>query len=131
MIQQDMFEKALHPMQRAQVDRITEALANMGCTYSIALPDGELLTNAPAKPEKPQRTRARSIHSFGEVRAYIRPFVDNLPNGKIAIIPAGKYRLESIQSGAASYLSHAWGAKTYQTTIDRGENAVIVCRKVA
>jgi hypothetical protein len=130
MTQQDMFTQKLHPMQRAQIDRITEALNNMGCTYSIALPDGEMLTNAPAKPEKPKRTRMKSIHAFGEVRNYIRTFVDGLGYGKTAIIPAGKYELEKVQSGAASYLSQAWGHKTFQTNIDRDENVVIVMRKV-
>jgi hypothetical protein len=130
MTQQDMFTQKLHPMQRAQIDRIAEGLANMGCTYSITLPDGELLTNAPAKPDKPKRTRVKSIHAFGEVRAYIRTFVDNLGYGKTVIIPAGKYELEKVQSGAASYLSTVWGSKTFQTNIDREENVVIVMRKV-
>ena len=107
-MQPDLFDKtdkALSPLQMKQVQLIVTQLANMGCLYIIKLPDGQVLRNAAVKSNKTGRSRSRSIHKFGEVRDYLKTYLDNIQPGQVVYIPAGKFTLKQVQSGSASYLN--------------------------
>jgi hypothetical protein len=130
MTQMDMFDKELHPMQRAMVDRIVAALQNMGCQYSILLPGSmELLSNVPDEPEPERKSkRAPLKHPRGAVRNYYKPLLENVKPGDVVCIPFDRFDRNDLQSNIASYLTNEWGAKTYQTRIDDENKCVEVFR---
>lgn len=128
MTQPDMFEKELHPMQRAMVDRITTALKNMGCHYAIMLPGGELLSNMPDEPEHKKGKRAPMKYPRGSVRNYFKPMLENAKPGDVVCIPYDRFDRNDLQSNIASYLTAEWGPKSYQTRLDDTNKCVEVFR---
>lgn len=130
MTQMDMFDKELHPMQRAMVDRIVAALQNMGCQYSILLPGSmELLSNVPDEPEPERKSkRAPLKHPRGAVRNYYKPLLENVQPGDVVCIPFDRFDRNDLQSNIASYLTNEWGPKSYQTRLDDTNKCVEVFR---
>ena len=110
----------LSPLQSKFIAKITSTLANMGCSYTVTLPGGEVLTYGVVVPETPTKTaspkRERKF-PYGEVRNYIRKHVDGLKAGDSVLIPYDPYGADVIQSGASSYLSQSIGLSTYVTAI--------------
>ena len=71
----------LHAMQLSQLNRIEIVLKNMGCSYKIKLPNGNVIQSEPIKPATPKRVR---MYPYNEVRNYYKPFVADVQPGQIA-----------------------------------------------
>lgn len=115
----------LSDLQKAQVTRIVTVLGNMGCKFKITTPDGEVFAH---KVEDKTSKRGPLKHPYGELRSYIRPYVENLNAGEVGYIPFDKYEALVVQSSAASFLTGLWGKGTYTTTIHRDKGYVEVLR---
>jgi hypothetical protein len=106
----------LSPLQAQLATRITATLANMGCSYTVTLPGGEVLTHGVV--EQPAKTKRRERKfPYGEVRNYIRTYIGAMKAGDSVLIPYDNYGADIIQSGASSFLSHTAGPGTYVTAI--------------
>lgn len=116
----------LSSLQRQLLTKVTTVLAGMGCSYTITLPGGEVLTHGVVTPEKPDKPKRERKHPYGAVRNHIRPYVENLKLGDSALIPFGEFDASTIQSNASGYLSAKLGNSTYMTTIRYDLNAVEV-----
>lgn len=117
----------LTPLQLEQLSRIETVLTNMGCSYAIRLPDGEMLGDLDALVGKHAK-RGPMQFPRGTVRNYFRPMVDPLLEGQSVLVPFDKFNPESLQSNIASYCTEVWGSKTYITTLRKELNAVEVLR---
>lgn len=119
MTQLNMFNKALSPLQASQVERITTLLTNMGCTYAIVLPDGVTLSNTEnlrIKAVKARRKRPLK-YPFGTWTNYIKPFLLELKEGEVALIPYDKFGSEELHRNVCAIASDMWGTKSYVSAL--------------
>jgi hypothetical protein len=104
----------LTALQLEQIKRIETILTNMGCSFEIHSPDGVIFGGL--KKVNGTGKRAKRRYPYGEVRGYIRPYIENVADGEAVKIPYGKYTPGELQSCVSSYLSSLWGPKTYITS---------------
>jgi hypothetical protein len=81
----------MEEIQKVQMDRMLKVLQGMGAKYHIVVDDTVF-----GEPVCAERTRG-PITNKGVVD-YVRPFVQGLCIGEMAIIPAGDYELKRVQS---------------------------------
>ena len=115
----------LHALQLAQINIIEIVLKNMGCSYKIKLPNGNVIQSEPIKPATPKRVR---MYPYNEVRNYYRPFVADVQPGQITYVPLDKYPPSYLQKHLCSHLCSIWGSGTYTTHIDADNNRIEVLR---
>ena len=104
---------------------ITKALAMLqaaNAQYKIIDEHGIEYTNIN------KRERKKSIHPFGSVTAYLKPYVDNIEPGELVEIPAGKFSVDSVQSTVCAYFSKKIGKGSCMTAANKEKNIVEVIR---
>lgn len=116
----------LSSLQRQLLTKATTVLAGMGCSYTITLPGGEVLTHGVVVPEKPDKPKRQRTYPYGAVRNHVRPYVDNLKLGDSVLIPFGDFDPGILQSNVSGHLSNKLGNGTYMTTLRYDLNAVEV-----
>lgn len=82
-----------------------------GAMYKVIMPDGAEYGTLVAKPPKPEKERKRRPMAFpkGEMIGYWMPFIKDLKNGDVAIIPKDKYDIESLRAAITSWALRNWG----------------------
>ena len=124
MTQMNMFEeksKTLSPLQAAQVEKIAGLLQNMGCKYLIVLPDGVQLGNSDAlkvmvSKIAPKKKRPL-MYPMGTWSNYIRPFIKDLKEGEVAVIPFGTFPPDALAKNVCAAANELWGRKSYVSAV--------------
>ena len=109
-------------LQRALV-----LLNSINVQYAIIDSDGQKYGTLELATPK-VRQRAESEFPVGELRTYIRPFVENLEIGGMVDLPASKFKIEKVQSGVGSWFNQKNGKGSAITSINRDKNVVEVLR---
>lgn len=109
------------------LDRVIDVLKGMKLDYAVRMPDGTINGDLDAvrgkKPKAPtERKRAPLTYKYGELRAYIRPYLDGMTPGNVVVVPCGQYKLDVLRSSVSSYMSAKYGNKmhTIVTHHDKG-----------
>ncbi len=119
MTQMDMFtkNKTLSPLQALQVEKIATMLQNMGCKYLIVLPDGVNLGNTDAikvMVTKMTEKKKRPLqYPMGTWSNYIKPYLKDLKEGEVAVIPFGTFPPEALAKNVCATANGLWGNKSY------------------
>ena len=101
----------LHPMQVQWLKTVETALQNLGCSYYIAAPGQEPVGNVTVHipPVKKTRPRSSDVYTRGTLRNYLRPFMDDIQVGQVAVIPFGDFIPAFLVQSARSYGLELWG----------------------
>ena len=67
-------------------------------------------------------------YPMGTIRKYIKPSLEHIAPGGSAIIDAGQFDLELIQSNVGSWCSANWGKKKFMTAQNKENRTVEVLR---
>jgi len=98
-------------VQKNLLAKAINMLDALGVEYAIITDEGNFGT-LEVVTEKQKRKKS-SMYPYGAVREYIRPFLQNLKTGEVAIIPKGDFDLDSVGSNAAAYACTNWGKGTH------------------
>jgi hypothetical protein len=112
------------------IEKALKDLRSAGCAYQVMGMNNEMFLHKaevfnPAKEKKRNRK-----FSSGELKKHYMPYIENLQEGDVAIIPATEnYSVVDIQHSITATMCHLWGNGSYTTCLNRKNNTVEVLRK--
>ena len=89
--------------------------------YIIVLPTGEQIIKGDLKLHVPEaepakKRRQPSRHPYGFLNEHIRPFIQGLDVGDVAVVPVPNGAdMDEVQGSAASLSAKLWGNGNYKT----------------
>jgi hypothetical protein len=95
-----------------------EILKSIGAIFTVQSPDGQTITNAKKKAQRPKK------YSFGHFKI-AETFANAIP-GKPMVFHAGDIPLINLRGRLTGEASRIFGNGNYTTTIDRGQKTVTV-----
>ncbi len=114
-------------IQKKTLQKAIDLLDTLGCSYAIIDLDGNsygtLQVNEPSL-----RKKSKSIFPYGEVAAYLTPYLSKMQKGDVVCVPIGKYNPQSLQGSVASWYFKRFGAAAQTSTINRTKNCIEVMR---
>lgn len=121
-------------MNQSMVQRLTEALGNMGCAYAVRTPQGEVIESPDwiVKPPKRHSNKplASDLYGRGTLTNYFKPFLADVQVGQIGKVPVGDFNPQVLAQCMRSWASTAWGAASYEIAITNDGN-VLIARTLA
>ena len=119
-------------LKQKTLTELLGVLASMGCEYFVRDADGKEHSHGESlrvKVRPVKRTRKRNLkYQYGELTAYVRPFIDALQPGQNVVIPGGKYLAAELSSSTSSYANRVFGKGGSLTAIDEDNNTIEVLR---
>lgn len=116
-MQKDLFEKGLSPLQKEQLGRIAHMLDGMGCKFVLMTPDGDRYGNTDAvkivKAKLHERKKRPLKYPMGTWSNYIKPYLVDLKEGEVALIPYGDFDREDLARNVCATANTLWGKKSY------------------
>jgi len=112
-------------LQKNMLVKIEMMLQNMGCTYLIKTPDGEVHSTLPKEFEKKKRV---ITVKHGAIKQHVTPYVEQLQPGQSVYIPVNNFPIYSVQSSAGQVAKGLWGERSWMTTLHRDKDAVELLR---
>lgn len=86
-------------------DRVLKTLKLLGAEYHIRFEGQEY-----GGPLVKKKTRRGSIHALGDLKNHVLPYIEKLKTpGDVVVIPAGKFMVDSIQTGAINNATRLFG----------------------
>jgi ribosomal protein L40E len=95
---------------------ILNVLANQGAKYCIQMPDGTTYGNLTVPTDSPKKKKFSTLRKHGAVSAHITPYLANLAEGQVAVIPDPMLPdLDSnqFQSAICAKCHALWGSGSY------------------
>lgn len=117
----------MEQIQKATIKKAILMLQACNCEFAIIDPDGK--THGNLVVEVPKKRSPNKYH-HGELRKYIKPYLDELSPGQVAVIPVGPYDLTSLQSSVSSAACILFGNESCTTSRNRENNTVEILRIV-
>jgi hypothetical protein len=119
-------------LKQKTLTELLGVLAGMGCEYFVRDADGNEHSHGESlrvKVKPVKHTRKRNLkYQFGELTAYVRPYIDALQPGQNVVIPGGKYQAIELSSSTSSYANRIFGKGASLTAINEDTNTVEVLR---
>ena len=119
-------------LKQKTLTELLGVLAGMGCEYFVRDADGKEHSHGESlrvKVKPVKHTRKRNLkYQFGELTAYVRPYIDALQPGQNVVIPGGKYQAIELSSSTSSYANRIFGKGASLTAINEDTNTVEVLR---
>lgn len=109
------------------IEKAIKLLDACGCRYAVIDPVGNLYGELEVVVPK---KRSPNKHPRGELRSYIRPFVENLTPGEVASIPVLHYGFATVQSSVSSMVCAIFGNECCTTSRNVDANTIEVLRVV-
>lgn len=121
------------------ITKIVETLTVLekhGVEFLVRMPDGQsygniVLTPPPAPEEHAADETLHKKKPYtrnGDKTGYVKPFLENLQVGDVAIIPEVGYGAAAVQGYATAYCYKVWGAGSYMSSINHKTHAVEIMR---
>jgi hypothetical protein len=124
--------KIASTLKQKTLTELLGVLASMGCEYFVRDADGNEHRHGASlsvKVKTVKLMRKRNLkYPYGELTAYVRPFIDALQPGENVVIPGGKYLAAELSSSTSSYANRVFGKGGSLTAIDEDNNTVEVLR---
>ena len=104
-------------------------LDSLGVSYKVITPIGEHGTLQVVAP-KPVKVSTRKQTRFGrgEMAAYYKPYIVDLPVGGEVIIPTGDFTLVEMQTNVTSWCTTNWGKGSYVSMRDSDKGTLSILR---
>lgn len=97
------------------LQNVLNILSALKCEYKIITLDGQEHGELVVVPAKSKRGKAR--RPAGTFSNYIRPFLEPMKVGDVAVLPFGQFDGGDLQSNVTSQANHKWGRGSYKTCI--------------
>jgi hypothetical protein len=124
--------KVVSALKQKTLSELLTVMKNLGCEYFVRDADGNEHRHGESlhiKVKTIKPTRKRNLkYQFGELTAYVRPFIDALQPGQNVIIPGGKYGATALGSSTSSYATRVFGKGAALTAVDEANDTVEVLR---
>lgn len=119
-------------LKQKTLTELLGVLASMGCEYFVRDADGKEHSHGESlrvkvRPVKHMRKRNLK-YQYGELTAYVRPFIDALQPGQNVVIPGGKYQAAELSSSTSSYANRVFGKGGSLTAINEDTNTIEILR---
>lgn len=114
-------KKDLNEDQMAMVTKIGKALFALGLPYAIKLPDGTILGELIVKTVN----KRPLAFPYGEIKAYVKPFLENIEVGQKVVIPADKYGVARVRSAAGSIMAAKHGREMATCTANEDDTVTV------
>ena len=95
-------------IQNIAIEKAIRLLSASGATYHVKTADQEW--GAPIKAVTSKRTRK---YPYGSLTNHFAPFLKDVKVGELALVPYGKFDMESVRGALCGHLSHRWGNGSY------------------
>lgn len=118
----------LSPLKSKVMSEVERMLRGVGATYHIKLDDFEVNT-IPAAPEAPARKKRNLKYPMGTLTNYVRPYLENLPPGGMAVIPFGEFPQTTLRATITAVASNMWGNDSYISATTEDELAYEILRR--
>ena len=124
--------KVASVLKQKTLTELLGVLASLGCEYFVRDADGNEHSHGESlrvKVRPVKHTRKRNLkYRYGELTAYVRPFIDALQPGQNVVIPGDKYLAAELSSSTSSYANRVFGKGASLTAIDEDNNTIEVLR---
>jgi len=124
--------KIVGTLKQKALTELLGVLKNMGCEYFVRDADGKDHRHGESlhvKVKTVKLMRKRNLkYAYGELTAYVRPFIDALQPGENVVIPGGKYQAHELSSTTSSYANRIFGKGASLTAINETDNTIEVLR---
>lgn len=93
-----------------------KTLEQHGVKYHVVFGNSEYTSVASVKGKgkgKPRGSRYTSLHPWGAITAYVKPYIDPMQVGDVVTIPRGQFKKTSIASTTAAYAHRTWGSEAH------------------
>ena len=98
-----------------------------GARYRIELPDGTVHGDL-ALPQ-PETVKRRAMkHPYGTMTSYVRPFMQHLVAGELAVVPIAQYTMHDVQNACGNCGIAMWGKGSVTTAQNVQDGTVEVLR---
>lgn len=114
-------KKDLTDAQLEIVGKVEKALKALNLPYAIKLPNGTIQGELAVK----QVNKRPLAFPYGEIRAYVKPLIENIEVGQKLVIPADKYGEARVRSAACNLMTLKHG-KDMAECVANGDGAVTV-----
>lgn len=88
----------------------------LGCAYKVITTDGHEHGDLEVVVPK-QRTRTLK-YPVGTYSTYIKPHLEHLSVGDVAVIPVGEFDAADLQGAVTSTAHNLWGKRSYKTCVN-------------
>ena len=102
------------------IEKALRLLEAAGASFHVKLDDQEW------GKALPNRVRKAAKYPFGSVRAYTKPYVENLKVNEAVGVPFGEFDPHSVYSSLTAYLTTKWGKGSYM--VHKTKNQIEVLR---
>lgn len=102
-------------VKQQALEKALQILDALKCEYKIITSDGQehgdLVVVA-------NRKRSKPLLPIGTYANYIRPHLEKMQVGDVAVVPFGKFTGGDLQSNIGARAIHLWGAGSYKSCIN-------------
>jgi|APGre2960657444_1045066.scaffolds.fasta_scaffold95954_4 hypothetical protein len=92
-----------------------QILGALKCEYKIITTDGQEHGNLVVVTNNNKRNKP--LRPIGTYSNYIRPFIEHLKVGDVAVVPFGEFSGGDLQSNVGARAIHLWGTGSYKSCI--------------
>jgi len=103
----------MHAIIQRELDKAIKILSSINCKYAIEDPNGEIIGELRIEAKTKQRKPCK--YPPAALSNYIRPFVQNLPEGIVTFIPYDQFERNDLQRSVCAMANKRWGKHTYTT----------------
>jgi hypothetical protein len=123
LVEEIAMDKKMTTIQEKTLTQAMRMLNAIGATYVIKDSDG--LMHGELKIDKPKRV---FDHPHGDIRKFVRPYIDELQIGEVASIPCETYGRQKILMAVSALMIRKSGTGAYKTNYVLDDNILEVIR---
>ena len=103
----------MNDIEKSVLAKVTNVLSALKLEFAIIDSDGNKHGNLNLAPVKTKRVAA-SPYPRGQLRAYIKPYLDNMMINTSKVIPANGLQIKFLAAAASNYAKDTWGNGSYR-----------------
>jgi hypothetical protein len=100
-----------------ELNKVIRSLESMNLNYAIIDSDGAIHGTLQIAQPDTRKKRNKGLYEKGELKSYIYPFIQDMKEKEIIVIPYTKFERNIFQRAVCAMAHDLWGAGNYTSSM--------------